>query len=250
MEDFRARVRSVGLPELQWVQVATGPMGPIFAFWAPGKDAVDRWRSLRPHVSTIGYPLILGSDEDLDRLRQSMGQGPREIGIVDAFDPAAWFAGRLTADDELMEPDELAKFEQSIHGPWPNTSPSNSFQVPFDLVTHKPVKKLWVGILPIAQPWEAAPAIEYGSWNECPSPEEHAAVMRYWSERWGAEPVVVASDTVEMLVHKPPHTRDEALALANEQFAYCGDIVTQGVGTIEALAATLLEGQTWFFWWD
>jgi len=53
-----------------------------------------------------------------------------------------------------------------------------------------------------------------------------------------------------MLVDKPPHSQTEALALANEHFAYCEDIVTQGVGTIEGLAATLLEGKTWFFWWD
>jgi hypothetical protein len=250
MDDFRGRVRGVGLPELEWVQVATGPRGPIFAFSLPGKDAVDRWRALRPHASTIGYPLILGSDKDLEGLRYNIDQGPTEIGIVDVFDPATWFAAKLTASDELMEPDELAKFEQSIHGPWPDASPSNSFHVQFDLVTNKPVNKLWIGILPVAQPWDVAPALEYGSWNDCPSPEEHAAVMRYWSERWGAEPVVVASDTVEMHVQKPPHTRDEALALANEQFAYCADIVTQGVGTLEALAAILLDGQTWFFWWD
>jgi hypothetical protein len=74
--------------------------------------------------------------------------------------------------------------------------------------------------------------------------------MRYWFERWGAEPVAITSDTVEMLVARPPQSREDALALANEQFAYCEDVVTQGVGTIEALAANLLEGQTWFFWWD
>ena len=74
--------------------------------------------------------------------------------------------------------------------------------------------------------------------------------MRYWSELWGAEPVGIAADTVEMLVARPPTSRDDALALANEQFAYCEGIVTQGVGTVEALAATLVDGRTWFFWWD
>src|ERR1700694_1079885 len=161
MEDFRARVRGVGLTELEWVQVATGPRGPIFAFWLPGKDAIDRWRALRPHASTIGYPLILGSDEDLDRLRYNMGLSPSEIGIVDAFDPATWFAGRLTAGDELMEPEELAKVEQSFHRPCPDPSPSNSFHVPFDLLTHKPVKKLWIGILPIEQPWERGEGVSF-----------------------------------------------------------------------------------------
>jgi hypothetical protein len=40
------------------------------------------------------------------------------------------------------------------------------------------------------------------------------------------------------------------ILLAKEQYAYCADIVEQGVGTIEALAATLLNGHIWFFWWD
>ena len=250
VDDLRARIRGVGLPELQWDEVGTGPRGPIFAFWTSGKDAIEWWRALRTHAPTIGHPLLLGSDEDLGRLRESMDGGAREVGLGDAFDPAAWFAGRRTAAYEGMDPEERAEFENSIHGPWPASSPSNSFVAPFDMQTHVPVERIWIALMPIAQPWETAAAIEFGAWNECPSPEEHVVVMRYWFERWGAEPVAITSDTVEMLVDKPPHSQEEALALANEHFAYCEDIVTQGVGTIEALAATLLEGQTWFFWWD
>ena len=250
MDDLSARARGVGLPELQWVSVATGPSGPIFAFWAPGQDAIQWWRAIRPHASIIGHPLLLGTDEDLDRLRESIGGGSREIGIADAFDPAAWFVGRRAAAYEGMDAKERAAFENSIHGPWPAPSPSNSFLVPFDTQTHKPIARIWIALLPVGQPWESAGAIDFGAWNECPSPEDHVVVMRYWFERWGAEPVAITSDTVEMIVGKPPRSRDEAMALASEQFAYCEDIVTQGVGTIEALAATLLDGQTWFFWWD
>lgn len=250
MDDLRARIRGAGLPELQWVQVATGPRGPIFAFWTPGRDAINWWHALRAHASTVGHPLLLGSDEHLDRLRESMDGGAREVGLVDTFDPAAWFAARREAAGEGMDPEELTEFENSIHGPWPATSPSNAFVTPFDLKTHQPVERIWIAIMPIAQPWESAAAIEFGAWNECPTPEEHVVVMRYWYERWGAEPVAITSDTVEMLVDKPPHSQAEALALANEHFAYCEDIVTQGVGTIEALAATLQEAKTWFFWWD
>ena len=35
-----------------------------------------------------------------------------------------------------------------------------------------------------------------------------------------------------------------------EQFAYCPDIVDQGAGTLEALAAVLVNASVWFFWWD
>jgi len=250
VDDLRARIKGVGLPELQWVEIGTGPRGPIFAFWTPGKDAINWWRALRAHASTIGHPLLLGSGEDLDRLRESIDGAAREVGLVDAFDPGAWFAGRREAANEGMDPEERAEFENSIHGSWPASSPSTSFVTPFDMQTHEPVERIWIAVMPIALPWESASAIEFGAWNECPTSEEHVVVMRYWFERWGAEPVAITSDTVEMLVDKPPHSQAEALALAWEHFAYCEDIVTQGVGTIEALAATLLEANTWFFWWD
>jgi hypothetical protein len=250
VDDLRARISRAGLPELQWVEMGTGPRGPLFAFWTPGKDAIEWWHALRPHAETIGHPLLVGSDEDTSRIRESMDRDAREVGLVEAFDPAAWFTRRRTAAFDGIGPEERAEFENSIHGPWPAISPSNSFVAPFDALTHEPVERIWIALIPIAQSWEAAAAIEFGAWNECPSPEEHVVVMRYWFERWGAEPVAITSDTVEMLVDKPPHSQVEALALANEHFAYCEDIVTQGVGTIEALAATLLDGQTWFFWWD
>jgi hypothetical protein len=168
VDDLRARISAAGLPELHWVEVGTGPRGPIFAFWTPGKDAIEWWRALKAHVSTIGHPLLLGSDEDLGRLRESSSGRPREIGLVDEFDPAAWFAARRAAAYEGMESEERAEFEKSIHGPRPpRTSPTNSFLVPFDIQTHDPVERVWIGIMPIKDPWYSAAAIEFGAWNEC-----------------------------------------------------------------------------------
>jgi Domain of unknown function (DUF4253) len=57
-------------------------------------------------------------------------------------------------------------------------------------------------------------------------------------------------DTIELGVAHPPTNREHAIALAYEQFAYCSDIVDHGGGTLDALAATLLNGSVWFFWWD
>ena len=57
-------------------------------------------------------------------------------------------------------------------------------------------------------------------------------------------------DTIELHVARSPRTRDDALALAYEQYAYCSDIVDQGAGTLEALAAVLVHASVWFFWWD
>ncbi len=74
--------------------------------------------------------------------------------------------------------------------------------------------------------------------------------MKHWHERFGAEVVGMTSSVVEMAVARPPRDRDAALALAKQHYDYCGDIVDQGVGSIEALAAGLLDGTVRYFWWD
>ena len=60
----------------------------------------------------------------------------------------------------------------------------------------------------------------------------------------------MSRDIIEMSVAHPPRTRESALIVAREQYVYCSDIVDQGVGTISNLAATLLNGRIWYFWWD
>ncbi|WP_197277545.1 DUF4253 domain-containing protein [Bacillus sp. FJAT-27245] len=44
--------------------------------------------------------------------------------------------------------------------------------------------------------------------------------------------------------------KKESVELAWEQFGFCSDIVWQGVGTVNALAGTLINSSTWYFWWD
>ena len=51
----------------------------------------------------------------------------------------------------------------------------------------------------------------------------------------------VTHDTIELHVARPPRTRDDALALAYEQYAYCPDIVDQRAVTLDALAAGLVN---------
>jgi hypothetical protein len=62
--------------------------------------------------------------------------------------------------------------------------------------------------------------------------------------------VSLTNDVHEFQVTRPPRTRNAALKLAELQFDYCPDIVEQGVGSIEALAFTLLDSRMWYFWWD
>jgi hypothetical protein len=105
-------------------------------------------------------------------------------------------------------------------------------------------------LVPASKPTDVPAVVGFGDWNECPAPEFHVALHRRWQERYGAELVGMSSDVIEMRVARPPRSRDDAMALAQEQYAYCDDIVHQGVESLSALAATLLEGTVWFFWWD
>jgi hypothetical protein len=136
-------------------------------------------------------------------------------------------------------------------GEWPATAPeSPQLSVAFDMRSGAPLPRAHIVILP-TDDWTTIPAyLRWGNWNGCPAPEYHVAAFRSWRDRYGAELVGLSHDVVNIRVRRRPKTRDEALDLAREQYSYCSDIVDQGVGTLNALAAALMEHDWWYFWWD
>lgn len=105
--------------------------------------------------------------------------------------------------------------------------------------------------IPVKHPWEVFAYLPFGGWNECPANEEHMAVAKYWFEKYGAFPALMTHDVLEYglpTVYGIP--REQALDLALEQYAYCNDIVDQGVETIGRLADGLSKSFYWYFWWD
>jgi len=111
-------------------------------------------------------------------------------------------------------------------------------------------RKVILAKIPTDKPWELAAWIPMGGYNECPESEEQVAIFKYWYEKYGAIPGFVSHDIWEFYVEKPPKSQEEAEELAREQFAFCGDIVWQGTGTVKQLTGTLLSARYWFFWWD
>jgi hypothetical protein len=107
-----------------------------------------------------------------------------------------------------------------------------------------------IALLPTADPSEVPAHMRFGGWNDCPPPELHVAMARRWAASHGARILVCGSDTIEMRVERPISTREEAIEMALLQYRYCSDIVDQGVGTIEDLAASLIGSKVWYFWWD
>lgn len=77
------------------------------------------------------------------------------------------------------------------------------------------------------------------------------AVAKYWFEKYGAVPALMTPDVLEYTIPFGTSVPSwQALDLALEQYAYCNDIVDQGIGTIGALADGLMKSHNWYFWWD
>ena len=211
-----------------------------------GSEALERFAALR--VRGEGTVVILGDQDDVERTLEcfaSEESSPEDLlAEAEDIDVQAWFADRAEeyAEDEC-EPEAAEWPEEGV-------TPTDQLSAHVDVLTQTPHDKVYIATLPTTQPWQAACYLKIGGWNAVPFAPEHAALWRYWGEKYGATVASITSDVVEFTVARPPQTREEALQLAREHYLYCADIVDQRVESIEALAATLLNAPVWFFWWD
>jgi hypothetical protein len=110
---------------------------------------------------------------------------------------------------------------------------------------------VYIAFVPTTQTYESAAYLQFGSFNNCPSPEVHVAIHKYWNEKYGFKPIAFSRDLIEGVVPKGSVvTEEEAMNLAFEMYLYCNDIVDQGTMTLEKLAESLIALRQWFFWWD
>jgi hypothetical protein len=268
---LRERLESAGVDVSLLEGLITSSGESLYVLSTHGSHAIQLWRRLRELTSqTTHWPVLIGQDDDLVALRVQVCD--REFGttseILDsgtAISAAEWFERKHEElIDELLEfggPLYFPSAEESlgsreefrgiVRGPWPiESKPSHDFTMPLDLLSREPLPRVYVALVPTTVSWHVPAYLRVGSWNECPSPAEHMALMNAWSQRFGAEVVGISRDVVEMLVERPPSNKVDAMRLAKEQYLYCQDIVDQGTRTLEALAAFLLNGRSWYFWWD
>ena len=211
-----------------------------------GLHAVSELYRLRSEYPRTGlYPIILGDEEDLERL---------EEGRYERFDPEAILAESRKLNPArwlARRPKEAPELYDFPEGEWPEDEPEEMGIVThLDVLSREPKSKVFIGLLRVNSPWEVFAHLQWGGWNDCPLPAVHCALHRYWEEKWGAQPSSVTGDVVQCIVTRPPLDHKAALALAREQYIYCYDIVDQGVQSIAVLAAGLRCARHWFFWWD
>ena len=110
-------------------------------------------------------------------------------------------------------------------------------------------EELVLAKIPTDKPWEVFSWLPFGGWNECPDYSVMLMVAKYWYEKYHAVPAVITHDVLEFTAF-PVRDRSAAVGLALEQYAFCTDLVDQGVQTIEVLADSLTKSSVWSFWWD
>lgn len=229
----------------------------------PGAEVLATWERLR--VAGEGYPVLVGDNDSLLRLVEGLAFDDRQVGdiLVAAGAlrmPQAMAALRRREHEQALaylrdlgQISEPEDFYEPPLGEWPEDESGLAQAEPLlatDILAQQPLEGANILIIPAASGVEVPAHLRYGAWNACPRAEYHVAMLRSWHERYGAELVSMGADTVELRVKRRPGSREEALALAREHYAYCSDTVDQGTMDLATLAANLMASDWWYFWWD
>lgn len=192
-----------------------------------------------------GYtPIIFVIEEYMDFDEdQSSADLQKRVFSAPPIDAQEWF-GKVLSNYKK----DYGGDWNSVVGEMENGEPMTEFSGFVDFGTRKS-RECILAKIPVTNPWEIFAWFPFGGWNECPNPEEMLWIGKYWYEKYGAVPAVMTRDILEFSAH-PIRDKSAALGLALEQFAFCSDIVFQGVETIGCLADTLTKSSVWYFWWD
>lgn len=246
-----------------------GPWSDGYRLTIPSGKGIPTWLKLRSLVLTTGHWPILSDPQDLGELgsvrdydRRSVAQIIEAAGAIDPLErlgrgPDAPGGDREAdareageADEDAAECDDTFEDDEGFtRGPWPEGDGPSELVTTLESAWMK-LDELAVLLLPTTEGPHVPAHLNFGGWNDCPGPEEHVAIFEFWHRRHEAEVMTITHDVVEMRVGRPPRSREEAIALAMQQYRYCGDIVDQGTETIDRLAAGLLGSPVWYFWWD
>ena len=181
------------------------------------------------------------SGEDKAQVRRELLSAPLESG-------AEFLQNRLSEYKEAVE--EEPGYWDQLMGEVAGGEAIHRFLSVWDFNGEQTIPIILAEI-PVKNPWEVFAYLPFGGWNECPANEEHMAVAKYWFEKYGAFPALMTHDVLEyVLPDVHGIAKEQALDLALEQYAYCNDIVDQGVETVGRLADGLAKSSYWYFWWD
>ena len=88
-----------------------------------------------------------------------------------------------------------------------------------------------------------------GEWKSFESPKAttKADLLKQWDDAYGIDIYMADTDTIRLRLKRLP---PDLPAFAKEVYAFCPDIVDQGMGSVEALEQAIRESREVYLWWD
>ncbi|NRB39776.1 MAG: DUF4253 domain-containing protein [Pseudomonadales bacterium] len=215
--------------------------------------ALEPNTAFKDAIASVAEPtriVVCGSEEDRHYIEEAMAASKQSVDEILAgaenIDIQAWFSTRKKA----LTKDKAMDLDASL-GEWLGEAEAKQgFTLTLDMLSGEPHQDLVGAGIETDASWKIPAFFKYGGWNDCPNPELHCAIWKYWQQKYGAEIVGVSNDVIEAYIANPPTTQEEAMQLALEQYLYCHDIVDQGLETISNLGASIINHNAWYFWWD
>ncbi len=187
------------------------------------------WSELHDVAHHAGaWPVLTGSAPLPESWHLSQGHDPDEV-VTPDVEPL------LTTALELLPTPELG-FRTRLE-------PSPEATVETDLAAG------YLALVTGVEGWQVPVAIGFGGVGGW-SATEHSAVLRRWSQQYQADLVALTDTALGLRVRRPPVRHDEAMAAAEQIYAYCPDVVEHGVGSMWALATTIAVSPAWSLRWS
>ncbi|MEU6673816.1 DUF4253 domain-containing protein [Streptomyces sp. NPDC046925] len=245
--------------------------GGVQALWlSDGPVSAMLWTRIRDeHPCSGGWPLLLDSRDPGDSDFRPWGSGelfpeqmssPGDHAAADLL--AKWLATYtgVDEDDDMLSPGKRLAITAPFGQTWPGLAPGNEtrpdpVRLAAEYAEHFVLGRSRSRIGLVAAPSGAEALTPVGwdgpaNWDN--DTATFSAVVSDWEQRFGACVVAVGSDTLHLSVATPPTSREDALIVAAEHFAFCPDNIWQGPRpqTLEAYAERLIGTNCWEFWWD
>ncbi len=228
----------------------------------PGTDVVAAWEALRAEALAMKvWPVITGQVGQAGLLypehRADLTEIERHFAEARALDLAGWIQTQWQDINQADFAADAADFEAELEdelggmGQLANLiQPNHRTCLDRDLLTQTFHAEAEILLLPVGHSWEIPAHLSYGDWNACPPTAVHLRLLEDWYLKYEADLIGLSGDVMELKIRKPVTDMDSALKLARVQYAFCPDIVEQGVMSIENLASSLIDSTIWYFWWD
>ncbi len=196
--------------------------------------------------SSILTNLGINEDEDVD-IDKIRAKRKELISNASSEEGKKWLDNRLQEIKNSIQ--EEKDSQNTIKQLWGEPTNEASSQLTLFAFDEETTKHLLLAEVPVTEAWQLLAWFPFGDWNDCPPCEDIINISKYWYDTYNAIPACLSCDSIEITVDKPID-EELSLALAEKQYAFCPDVVEQGLETIQALADYLRKSTVWFFWWD